>query len=131
MREDKNTFIHCIKADNPFDFNCQTRTFCENHNVIRITPFPDFLAYIEYMEKETVPETRLEKMEMVERHTCAECPLLEKPTDGRRKKLICAKNGTIKWRNSPACEEFYEGGFNEKHLSESCEGNGNQRVVNI
>lgn len=130
MRDETKLYQFCIKADNVHEFNDQMKAFCQSHKVIRITPFPDFLAYIDYEETETIFETRLEVLESISRHTCGECPMLENPADGRRKKLLCRFHKAIKWKESPACEEFYmKGGFDEKYLSESCEGDEIKKLV--
>lgn len=132
MRDETKLNMYCIKADNPNEFNEKMNTFCQSHKVKNITPFPNFLAYIEYEVTETFFENRLELLESIERHTCGECPLLETPNDGRRKKLYCKLHNAIKWKNSPACEEYYlKGVLNEKHLPESCECDEGERLVNF
>ena len=131
MRDETNLNMYCIKANNADEFNEMMKSFCLNHKVKNITPYPDFLAYIEYEEKETIFETRLELLESIERHTCGECPLLETPDDGRRKKLYCKLHNAIKWKDSPACEEYYlKGVLNEKHLPEFSECDEGERLVN-
>ena len=83
MRDEKKLYQFCIKADNVHEFNDQMKAFCQSHKVIRITPFPDFLAYIDYEETETILESRLELFESIESHKCGDFPLLIKPADGR------------------------------------------------
>lgn len=130
MRNETKLYQFCIKADNVHEFNDQMKAFCQSRKVIRITPFPDFLAYIDYEETETILESRLELFESIESHKCGDCPLLIKPADGRRKKLTCSRTGKMKYETSPACEEFYmKGGFDEKYLSESCECDEIKKLV--
>lgn len=129
MREIKKTFIYCIKADNPNDFNQQTKAFCQDHTVTRITPYPDFLAYIEYEKTETHTETRLEEYEQNKRHYCGECPFLESSKDARRKKMYCPIVKGIRWKDSPACEQFYlKGELDEERISEPCRSDDRERM---
>lgn len=136
MKEKTYLVGEAIYGENPADFNNQLKAFCKCHKVIHITYHPTvpFLAYCDYEEENLMPETLEDEFALIgERHSCGDCPLLESPTDGRRKKLFCKKSGKIKWKDSPACESFYEelkGELNEKCLSKigcSHEGEGLER----
>lgn len=131
MRDQTKTYLYCVKADNSNDLNDQVQSFCHSHNVTKITPYPDFLVYIEYTETVTALETHLEELERDGKCNCGDCPLLEVPKDGRRKKLTCTKSGKMRWKTSPACEHYYEtlkGALNEDSLSEPRKSDGSKRV---
>lgn len=136
MREKTYLNGFAIHGESATDFNQQLKAFCQSHCVSNITYHPTipFLAYCDYEEREPLIVTAKDECEYRgERHTCGECHLLETSPDGRRKKLVCFKSGKLRYKNSNACEDFYEelkGALNEKQsdLSKASGSNDRERL---
>ena len=108
MRDKKTLIGQAIQTECIDDFNNQLKAFCQSHCVVKITYHPSipFLAYIDYVETENIPESLHDRFAMKnEFPKCGDCPLLERPTDARRKKLHCGRTGNIRRVNDAMCEE--------------------------